>query len=337
MPRDHLSDAKVRSAKPGPKAYKLYDGGGLFLLVQPNGSRYWRLKYRTAGKEKLFAVGVYPEVGLSEARAKALEAKGLIRDGADPVVERRRHRASQATTSAETFQAIAEEWIASRADIWAATYREATHSALAANLYPHIGALPIPAAVIPALAWSGVIGFGGLALTMVLVYAYQAPVRRWLERHLARVSPKLAQWAERTTGSVVGGFAFVRELDTTPRFALLTLIYWAMNVFAFWLLLWGAGVPSPTLLQAGVVQGVMGLGMVVPNAPGYFGTFQISAYAALVLFYPLAVVTQAGAAFVFLLYVIQMLLTLGAGAVALFWGLKPVAPASVPTASVEQR
>ena len=110
-----------------------------------------------------------------------------------------------------------------------------------------------------------------------------------------------------------------------------------MNVFAFWLLLWGAGVPSPTLLQAGVVQGVMGLGMVVPNAPGYFGTFQISAYAALVLFYPLAVVTQAGAAFVFLLYVIQMLLTLGAGAVALFWGLKPVAPASVPTASVEQR
>jgi len=201
----------------------------------------------------------------------------------------------------------------------------------------HIGALPIPAAVIPALAWSGVIGFGGLALTMVLVYAYQAPVRRWLERHLARVSPKLAQWAERTTGSVVGGFAFVRELDTTPRFALLTLIYWAMNVFAFWLLLWGAGVPSPTLLQAGVVQGVMGLGMVVPNAPGYFGTFQISAYAALVLFYPLAVVTQAGAAFVFLLYVIQMLLTLGAGAVALFWGLKPVAPASVPTASVEQR
>jgi uncharacterized protein (TIRG00374 family) len=201
----------------------------------------------------------------------------------------------------------------------------------------HIGALPIPAAVIPALAWSGVIGFGGLALTMVVVYAYQAQVRRWLERHLARVSPKLAQWAERTTGSVVGGFAFVRELDTTPRFALLTLIYWALNVFAFWLLLWGVGVPSPTLLQAGVVQGVMGLGMVVPNAPGYFGTFQISAYAALVLFYPLAVVTDAGAAFVFLLYVIQMLLTLGAGALALFWGLRPATAAKLPSASSAQR
>src|SRR5689334_4586870 len=119
MPRDHLSDAKVRSAKPGAKPYKLYDGGGLFLLVQPNGSRYWRLKYRTAGKEKLFAIGVYPEIGLSEARSKALEAKGLIRDGADPVFERRRHRAGQAVASTEIFQAIAEEWIAARADTWA--------------------------------------------------------------------------------------------------------------------------------------------------------------------------------------------------------------------------
>jgi uncharacterized protein (TIRG00374 family) len=201
----------------------------------------------------------------------------------------------------------------------------------------HIGALPIPAAVIPALAWTGVIGFGGLALTMVVVYAYQGPLRRWLERHLTRVSPRLAQWAERTTGSVVGGFAFVRELHTAARFVLLTLFYWFMNGFAFWLLLWGVGVPSPTLLQAGVVQGVMGLGMVVPNAPGYFGTFQISAYAALVLYYPLAVVTQAGAAFVFLLYVIQMLLTLTAGAIALFWGLRPATAVKVPAASSAQR
>src|SRR3954468_3319804 len=115
MPRDHLSDAKVRSAKPGAKSYKLYDGGGLFLLVQPNGSRYWRLKYRTAGKEKLLALGGYSRGGFSEPEAKALEAKALIRDGADPVIERRRPRASQATTSAENFQAIAEEWIASRA------------------------------------------------------------------------------------------------------------------------------------------------------------------------------------------------------------------------------
>jgi len=151
---------------------------------------------------------------------------------------------------------------------------------------------------------------------------YQAPVQRWLARRLAPVSPKLSEWAARTMGSVVGGFAFLRELDTTRRFALLTLLYWGSNVASFWLLLWGAGVPSPTLLESGVVLGVLGLGMAVPNAPGYFGTFQISGYAALVLFYPLAVVTNAGAAFLFLLYVIQLGVTLVAAAIALSWGLK---------------
>lgn len=151
MARDNLSDAKVRSAKPGAKPYKLYDGGGLFLLVQPNGSRYWRLKYRIAAKEKLLAIGVYPDVSLSEARAKALGARGLIRDGVDPVVERRRHRAGEAASSAEIFQAIAEEWIASRADTWSPSYREAVRSALAANLYPHVGALPIRSITVPIL------------------------------------------------------------------------------------------------------------------------------------------------------------------------------------------
>jgi glycosyltransferase 2 family protein len=124
-------------------------------------------------------------------------------------------------------------------------------------------------------------------------------------------------------GNVVGGFAFLRELDTRATFALLTVAYWIANVAAFWLLLWGAGVAESTLLQSGVVLGVLGLGMAVPNAPGYFGTFQISGYAALVLFYPLEVVTSAGATFLFLLYVIQLGLTLLVAALGLFWGLPP--------------
>jgi glycosyltransferase 2 family protein len=185
----------------------------------------------------------------------------------------------------------------------------------------HIGELPIPAAVIPALAWGGVIAFGLLSLAMVVLYVYQAAVRRLIERYLGRVSPRLARWAERTTGNVVGGFAFLRELDTTATFVVLTLVYWASSVAAFWLLIWGAGVPGPSLLEAGVVLGVLGLGMAVPNAPGYFGTFQMSGYAALVLFYPLAVVTSAGAAFLFLLYVMQLGLTLALAALGL-WGLR---------------
>jgi integrase len=150
MARDRLTDTKVRQAKPGPKPYKLADGGGLFLLVNPNGSRYWRLKYRASGKERLFAVGVYPEIGLADARRTALEARQVIREGGDPVHERQRQRAA-AASSAETFQAIAEEWIAARAGEWSPTYREAVHSALAANLYPQIGSHQIRSITVPVM------------------------------------------------------------------------------------------------------------------------------------------------------------------------------------------
>ncbi|HEX2552501.1 MAG TPA: integrase arm-type DNA-binding domain-containing protein [Microvirga sp.] len=151
MPRDHLTDTKVRQAKPGSKPYKLADGNGLFLLINPNDTRYWRLKYRLAGKEKLYAVGVYPEISLAEAREKALNARRLIREGQDPVAERKRLRAATVASSAETFQSVAEEWITSRAGVWSATYREAIQSALAANLYPQIGAHPIRAITVPVM------------------------------------------------------------------------------------------------------------------------------------------------------------------------------------------
>ncbi len=147
MARDHLSDAKIRRSQSGAKPYKLFDGAGLFLLVHPNGSRYWRLKYRLAGKERLLAIGVYPEISLAEARDQALNARRLIREGKDPVVERRR----QFSDPVDTFQAIASEWIASRENEWSPSYRTAVESALAANLYPQIGALSIRAITVPIL------------------------------------------------------------------------------------------------------------------------------------------------------------------------------------------
>ena len=148
MARDQLTDTKIRQAKPGPKPYKLADGGGLFLLVHPNGSRYWRLKYRAAGKEKLFSIGVYPEITLADARLKTVEARRIIREGGDPVMERRRQRA-QAASSADTFQTIAEEWMASRENEWSPTYLHAVRSALAGNIYPHLGGYPIRSITVP--------------------------------------------------------------------------------------------------------------------------------------------------------------------------------------------
>lgn len=79
-----LSDVKVRTAKPEEKAYKLTDGEGMVLLVHPNGSKYWRLRYRFGGKEKMLALGKYPEVSLADARARRDEARKLLANGVDP-------------------------------------------------------------------------------------------------------------------------------------------------------------------------------------------------------------------------------------------------------------
>ncbi|MCR4667713.1 MAG: Arm DNA-binding domain-containing protein, partial [Desulfovibrio sp.] len=86
---EKLTAQAVKAATPKEKQYKLSDGNGMFLLVHPNGSKYWRLKYRIAGKEKTLALGVYPGVGLSEARKLCVKARELISQGIDPIAQRR--------------------------------------------------------------------------------------------------------------------------------------------------------------------------------------------------------------------------------------------------------
>lgn len=84
-----LTDTAIRNAKAGNKPRKLFDGGGLYLLVQPNGARLWRLKYHFRDKEKLLSLGAYPHVTLAQARRKRDEAKSLLADGMDPSAERK--------------------------------------------------------------------------------------------------------------------------------------------------------------------------------------------------------------------------------------------------------
>ncbi len=85
-----LSDAKARNAKPSTRPYKLSDGEGLFLLVTPSGSKYWRLKYFFVGKEKVLALGVYPAVALADARERRAQARKLLAVGNDPGRPKRR-------------------------------------------------------------------------------------------------------------------------------------------------------------------------------------------------------------------------------------------------------
>ncbi|MDA8586640.1 tyrosine-type recombinase/integrase [Rhodobacteraceae bacterium] len=104
-----LTDVKIRKAKPGPKPYKMSDGGGLFLLVNPRGGKLWRQKYRFLGKEQLLSHGQYPAVTLAQARKKRDEAHAMLAEDRDPGVQKKLDKIAAETLARTTFKLIAEE------------------------------------------------------------------------------------------------------------------------------------------------------------------------------------------------------------------------------------
>ncbi|MCO7511744.1 tyrosine-type recombinase/integrase [Serratia fonticola] len=138
-----LTDIKVKTAKPMEKAYKLTDGGGMFLLVKPNGSKYWRLKYRIAGKEKLLSIGVYPDTSLADARKRRDEARKTLASGGDPGEVKKAEKLSQKRSIENTFEAIAREWHHHKADRWSLRYREEIIDTFEKDVFPYIGKRPI--------------------------------------------------------------------------------------------------------------------------------------------------------------------------------------------------
>ncbi len=105
-----LTDTAIRNAKPGTKPIKLFDSLGLFLLIAPAGGKWWRLKYRFGGKEKLLSLGTYPEVSLKQARIKRDTARSQLANGIDPGEHRKAAKASQADSHADSFEIVAREW-----------------------------------------------------------------------------------------------------------------------------------------------------------------------------------------------------------------------------------
>jgi integrase len=103
------NDVAFRSAKAREKPFKLSDGGGLFLLIQPNAAKLWRLAYRFDGKQKLLALGQYPVISLADARVKRDAAKKLLADGVDPSIERKTERRTAQMSRRNTFKAVADE------------------------------------------------------------------------------------------------------------------------------------------------------------------------------------------------------------------------------------
>lgn len=132
-----LSDTKVRSAKSEDKAYKLTDGNGLFLLVHPNGSKYWRFRYRFGGKEKMLAFGVYPDVSLANAREKRDEARKLVASGVDPS-EKRKEVKEEQQKEFNTFEKVARDWHATNKK-WSEGHSHRVLKSLEDNIFAAIG------------------------------------------------------------------------------------------------------------------------------------------------------------------------------------------------------
>ncbi|MEH8142556.1 tyrosine-type recombinase/integrase [Aeromonas veronii] len=137
-----LSDTAARQAKFTGKQQKLSDEKGLFLLITSSG-KYWRLKFRFAGKEKVLALGVYPEVSLKEARAKREEARRQLADGIDPSLARKQSKVANRLASENSFEVIAREWHQSQLARWSPGHAKRVIESLEVDAFPDLGLVPV--------------------------------------------------------------------------------------------------------------------------------------------------------------------------------------------------
>lgn len=138
-----LTDTQIRKAKPQEKPYRLVDGGGLHLFITPAGGRLWRMRYKFGGAEKTLSIGQYPEIGLSEARAARDEAKGLLRQGRDPNVQKKIDKLTSRKSAANTFETVAREWHDLQKPHWVERHAQDVIQSLESDVFPHIGKLPL--------------------------------------------------------------------------------------------------------------------------------------------------------------------------------------------------
>lgn len=140
-----LSDTRIKSAKPKDKPYKLSDGGWLYVLVQPNGSKHWRLGYRFAGKQKVLALGTYPDVTLAQARAKRDQARKLLEKETDPaiVLSKRAKKQRERSQVENSFEAVAREWHENQQGKWSGTHADRVIGSLEKEVFPELGKIPL--------------------------------------------------------------------------------------------------------------------------------------------------------------------------------------------------
>lgn len=138
-----LTNTSIVSAKPGAKPIRLYDAGGLYLEISPSGGKWWRLKYRFAGRERRLSLGVYPTTSLKDARQRRDDAKRLLAEGVDPSAERKNEKAAQRQKAAGQFREVASAWISHQAGRWSEGTRDQIEQSLKADVYGRLGNTPV--------------------------------------------------------------------------------------------------------------------------------------------------------------------------------------------------
>ena len=152
MTKKALSDAACKNLKPKEKPYTMGDALGLHLVINPNGSKLWRMKYYFHGKERSVSFGPYPEVGLGEARDKTYEARKLLREGRDPSLEKQEAKRLAAFSAADTFEAVALEWHKKNLPRWSENNANTVMTRLKRDVFPAIGYIPVKDLTAPRIA-----------------------------------------------------------------------------------------------------------------------------------------------------------------------------------------
>jgi integrase len=138
-----LTDTTIRNTKPRSKPFKLADTKGLFLIVTPTGKKWWRIKYRFAGKEKLLSCGVYPDTPLAKAREKRDTIRRLLADGVDPSENRKAAKISKVLEIANSFELVAREWHIRKTPSWVTSHSQKILRLLERDIFPWLGNKPI--------------------------------------------------------------------------------------------------------------------------------------------------------------------------------------------------
>lgn len=146
-----LSDAAIRNAKPGIKPWKLFDSLGLYIEIAPSGGKWFRQKYRFAGKEKRISLGVYPDVSLKQARDRRDAARKLVAEGIDPSQDRKDRKLVESIRAANTFEAVTREWLAQQASVYEAAHLDRVRRRFENDIFPLIGNRPIADVTAPEL------------------------------------------------------------------------------------------------------------------------------------------------------------------------------------------